>query len=360
MKSPLFKKYSGLLMICGVSCLLISVYVYHTLRNDFLPVRFLLGLLLPIGLASSLLLGSGWLWKQDLDAEAIFRVGVWTVLGSVLFAIGASLIVLYQDAHGIIMTDRVFMVANTVSGGAVGGFILGLYDSRKRQARIEATQLNQKITVLNRVLRHDIRTRGNVISGHAEILKEKLSEDHEEIEEIINQVGEIVKIGNQAKEIENVLQESTKEPETIDIVPLIETSCEALVEDYPTANISSSLPVTQSVIAHPLIESAFHNVIENAIEHNDKPTPEVSISCDPIVKNGTQYVKIQIADNGPGISANEIEVIENGYETNLNHLSGLGLWLVNWIVTNSNGTIKFESNEPEGSIVKFYFESAEN
>lgn len=360
MNLSLLKRYSGFLLLCSISCSLLFIYVNQTLENAFPSVTFLLVLLLPTGLASSLLVGAVWLWHQDVDGKSIFRIGVWALIGMTTFAIGAGLIILYQDTQGVIIANEVFMIANTASGGAVGGFIIGLYDSRRRQARIEASQLNQKITVLNRVLRHDIRTRGNIISGYAKAVNEKCPNHHEEIEDIIEQVDKIVKIGDQAKEMEDILREETQDPEVIDIVPLIKTSCAGVRQEYPTANISATLPETQLVIAHPLVKSALNNIVENAIEHNNKPTPEVRISCDTLFKNGTQYMEIQIADNGPGIPQNEIEVLESGYETELNHLSGLGLWMVNWTVTNSSGTIRFESNEPEGSIVSLQFKTAEN
>jgi len=39
-------------------------------------------------------------------------------------------------------------------------------------------------------------------------------------------------------------------------------------------------------------------------------------------------VKLCIADDGPGIGADELDVFERGEETDLAHGSGLGLWLV--------------------------------
>jgi len=358
MKDYSYKWYSGAFLLYGISGGLLFIHVNRAIRSEFTQITFLLALLLPIGLVSGLAIGTVWLCSQRKDGENILLIGGWSLIGTITFSIGAALIILYQNTMGIIMADRIFMIANTASGGAVGGFVLGLYDHRKRQAQREAMQLNQKITVLNRVLRHDIRTRANIIFGNVEILYEKLSRKPDELEKITEQVEEIVEIGNQAKEIENIIREETREPEVIDIVPLIKTSCEGVTQEYPTAKINITLPESQPVVAHPLVESALNNIVENAIEHNDKTTPEIRISCESILKNGDKYVEIRISDNGPGIPQNEIKVIENGHETDLNHLSGLGLWLVNWIVTNSNGDVQFEPNEPEGSIVCLQFKSA--
>ena len=58
-----------------------------------------------------------------------------------------------------------------------------------------------------------------------------------------------------------------------------------------------------------------------------------------------------VADNGPGIPESERRAISQGIETQLAHVSGLGLWLTKWIVDQSNGDIRFAQNDPRGTIV---------
>ena len=47
-------------------------------------------------------------------------------------------------------------------------------------------------------------------------------------------------------------------------------------------------------------------------------------------------------------------------ETPLQHGSGLGFWLVHWIVTASGGELRFEENDPRGSVVTLCLERACN
>jgi signal transduction histidine kinase len=60
---------------------------------------------------------------------------------------------------------------------------------------------------------------------------------------------------------------------------------------------------------------------------------------------------VTITDDGPGIPQQEIEVLNAESETQLEHGSGIGLWLVQWIIDRSNGTVEIESAE-DGSTVK--------
>jgi len=46
-----------------------------------------------------------------------------------------------------------------------------------------------------------------------------------------------------------------------------------------------------------------------------------------------------VIDNGPGLPDQEQKVLSEGVETPLIHGSGLGLWMVNWIVTTHDGSI---------------------
>jgi hypothetical protein len=62
-------------------------------------------------------------------------------------------------------------------------------------------------------------------------------------------------------------------------------------------------------------------------------------------------VVLRVADNGPSLPEEEIRVLERGHETVVEHTSGLGLWLANWIVTESGGEIAFESGDTGRSVV---------
>lgn len=61
-----------------------------------------------------------------------------------------------------------------------------------------------------------------------------------------------------------------------------------------------------------------------------------------------------MADNGPGIPSQEREVPLEGDEEPLKHGGGLGLWIVNWAVTRSDGSVEFDANDPRGSRVSLY------
>jgi len=111
-------------------------------------------------------------------------------------------------------------------------------------------------------------------------------------------------------------------------------------------------------MAAPKLGLAVEHVVRNAAEHNDAATPQVEITTQ-IPATDAGVVELTVADNGPGIPTDEKEVLLDGYETPLKHGSGLGLWIVNWIITRTGGRIAFERNEPRGSRVTLALPPAE-
>lgn len=343
----------GIVIILGIGIVLFGLHVTHALGEGENFRTFLFGILIPMLLAASVIVGTIWQWRQNLKGKYNRRIALWCTIGNLVLALGAVLIILYQEAEGVRMSDQLFVVVNAASVGAVSGFVVGVYDYRQRQAQAEANRLSRQLTVLNRVLRHDIRNDANVIHGRAEVLADGRIDIHEQAETIQRQAAGLAQLGEYARQVEKLLLEDDTSTERVDISKLAESVCERVQTDNPRAEFERSLDGSQFVEAHPLVESAVSNVVENAVEHCDKPTPQVTVRV--VEDPGDEYVELSVADNGPGIPEREIAILERGYETELDHMSGLGLWLVNWILTASDGGVSFEENDPQGSIVFLRF-----
>ncbi|MDY7081802.1 MAG: ATP-binding protein, partial [Halobacteria archaeon] len=107
--------------------------------------------------------------------------------------------------------------------------------------------------------------------------------------------------------------------------------------------------------ASPSIEDAVEELIENAIVHNDSDEARVKVS---VLNDGTD-TRIRVEDNASPINDDEINVLTGEHNIDpLHHGSGLGLWLVNWAVRNSNGELYFDQKDG-GNVVTVRLESAE-
>ena len=214
--------------------------------------------------------------------------------------------------------------------GVVSGHLVTLRDVTTRRQR------EQRIDVLNRLLRHNIRNEMNVVSGNADLLADSVPEDeHDRIDRITRTVDGIVDRSNKIGRVSEALE--SEQPRPVELRPLVEPVAE---ERRSAADITLSCPEGCWVEGAPSLTLAFEELLDNAIEHGgEHPTVEI----DAVVRENAVVVRIH--DDGPGIAPHERAVILAGEETPLKHGSGVGLWLVKWVVRNVGGTLSFVEDD---------------
>ena len=220
----------------------------------------------------------------------------------------------------------------------------------------EARRYEQRLQVLNRVLRHDLKNDTNVIGGYADLLRDHVDEEGDPYLDIIDRkVRTLTHLSDQAREIDVALHSDAGRTE-IDLAELVDRLCESLESSFPHATVTVTVPDSAVVSADELLESAVRNVLENAVVHNDGDDPHVEAT---VVPDGDRF-RIDVADDGPGIPPVERTVFSEARETALEHASGLGLWLVHWIVTESGGDLEIDTREPTGTVVRMWLPRADS
>jgi signal transduction histidine kinase len=100
----------------------------------------------------------------------------------------------------------------------------------------------------------------------------------------------------------------------------------------------------QSVIVDAdLMKQALLNILQNSVEATR--AGNISLKVRKLKKN----VEIRISDTGPGISEDQISKIFNLYFTTKPSGTGMGLSIVQQIVSQHNGTIRVESKVGNGT-----------
>ncbi len=225
--------------------------------------------------------------------------------------------------------------------GALSGALVSLRDVTDQRRR------EQRLDVLNRVLRHNIRNELNVVRGNVELAHEETSGDAaDRLQRAMDTIDTIVERSDKVGRLSRLFE--TDKQGTIDLAKRLETDLERTIRDHPAAEVTLSLPDSLPVVAGPSITVVFEELLTNAIVHNDGD-PHVEISVDDNASDET-FVVVTVADDGPGIDEQERRVIEAGRETPLEHSSGVGLWLANWVVERHGGELCFE-NRDDGCVV---------
>jgi len=224
------------------------------------------------------------------------------------------------------------------------------------QTRKELVQREQRLQVFNRILRHNLRNDLNVVLGRAENIGEKFPPAAKEAEVIEQKASELIEISEKAREVGKTLDREDSTKSQVDVTECVERTCEEFRQSYPEAEITTQIPESLCVFADKTLEAAISELVENAIEHNDDdPSVTVTVSN---TEEDREWIEVTVSDDGPGIPAEEREVLTEGEETALHHGSGLGLWLTNWIVGKFGGEVTFDDYHTNGGAVTLRLQRA--
>jgi len=242
-------------------------------------------------------------------------------------------------------------IASYRPDASITGIVLNSRDVTARKENY------QQAVVLNRVLRHNLRNGLNVILGYADRLTDadtpSITDNAERIRSTAEDLHDAT---TYVSDLSDIL-ESHASQHRHDVAALVRATVRSLAEDHPNVTFDCDLPGELHVSAAPKLDVALDHVIRNAVEHNDATDPRVEVVVRPPTDG--EYAEVVVADNGPGIPQQEREVLLRGEETPLKHSSGLGLWMLNWIITRSGGRIAVDENEPRGSRVTIELPTAE-
>ncbi|QZP36831.1 sensor histidine kinase [Halobaculum magnesiiphilum] len=336
-----------------------------------------------------------WVARVDLPREHHTRLAGWLVVGVIPLVVGAVVMQAYSAAVGALDSFSPAAAGGWACGGVVFGAAVGIGDVRVRMRTAEAEeataryeQLVEVLTVLNRVLRHDVRNDLTVIAGYLDRARREGGADIVEyLDGIEARAERIERLSDHARLAEDAVLGDEHVEETTDLALVAERVVAAIGRDYPEATVSfrtDADPGRAIVPGHDLLESAIHNVVENAVEHNDAtdPTVEVVVRVHPdgtlaaeradvgtaggaggpgsaggahAGDEGGGVVEVSVADDGPGFPERERTVLEEGGEDALESSSGMGLWVVHWIVDAVDGATSVDDREGGGSVVTLRF-----
>ncbi len=227
----------------------------------------------------------------------------------------------------------------------VRGTIVVLADITDQKLR------EQRLAVLNRVVRHNLRNELSVVRGFAEEIGNDGVSNDLAADRIVQASDNLITLGERAREAARLLDH---EPETraVELGSLVSDVAAELHDGATNLTVETDVPPDARVETDPdLLYRSVDHLAQNAVVHNDADDPRVVISV-VTDRDGAYPVEVTVRDNGPGIPAHEWAAIKEGKETPLEHGSGLGLWAVRWGVTRLGGELRYEPNEPRGSVVK--------
>ena len=246
---------------------------------------------------------------------------------------------------------RYFSVSASAVGDDERGRAFVLHEiTAQKQYELQIEQQRDDLETLNQVLRHDIRNDLQLITAYGDILDDECETENKQqyINMINKSANHAVELTQTARELSEVMLSDSVEEQRVTLQTILTDEVTEVQASYPSATLEFGTEIPSvTLAANDMISSVFRNLVKNAVQHNDKEVAEVIVSA----TDHEDTVTVTIADNGPGVHDSQKETVFGKGERGLDSSgTGIGLHLVNTLVSIHNGDVWIEDNEPEGAI----------
>lgn len=202
-----------------------------------------------------------------------------------------------------------------------------------------------------RRIAHEVKNPLTPITLSAQRLKRKYATQFKEpvFDECIRMIIDHVEIiRNLVNEFSSFARFPAANLQPCELPPIIEETVALYKEGHQTINfdltVVTKIPVLN--MDRQQIKRAMINLIDNAIGAI-KNTGYIHISL--TYESGTKVVRLEVADNGSGISDEQKARLFEPYFSTKKAGMGLGLTIVSSIIADHNGRIRVEDNQPSGA-----------
>ena len=237
---------------------------------------------------------------------------------------------------------------DTQSGGIEGYAVYTDITERKEYGQ-KLKEQRDNLELLNQVVRHDIRNNLQVIRGRTDLLKEYVDQSGQnQINTIQRCTRSAIELTSTARDLSETMLSTEADIEPVRLDQHLNSVINDARSEFDDAIITVENPIPNSIVSgNELLEGVFWNLVQNAVVHNDKETPQIQLS----VTVADETLTVAVADNGPGIPDNQKEEIFGKGEKGLESPgTGIGLYLVQTLVDQYGGDVWIEDNNPDGSV----------
>jgi PAS domain S-box-containing protein len=214
----------------------------------------------------------------------------------------------------------------------------------------EDRERESRLSVLDRVLRHNLRNKLMVMLAQVEQIQNHSGDDA-----VLDAAGAIERAGEELLDLAETAREfkQTVDPAeddavgTVDIGVHLAHAVEEARLEHQGVTIAAAVPTPLWATAHDSFELAMTELLELAATAGEGVAVTVDVTVDR--EDGTAAITVR--HDGTSLPDVELEALNTGVESELQHTQGLGLWFVRWTATNSGGTFDISDTGPGTEVV---------
>lgn len=228
----------------------------------------------------------------------------------------------------------------TIEGKLVG--VVGLYKdiSHLKKVEKELRDTLEKLRVVGRLTRHDVRNKLSVVTGNAYLIKKKLAGESE----ILKYLSEME---NAVRQIERIF-DFARTYELLGVEELVYMNVEQTVQEAVSlfSDLKGADVINEcrglTVLADSLLRQIFYNLIDNSLKYGEK-VKKIRIYYERI---DDKHLRLVYEDDGVGIPKKEKKMLfKEGYGKG----TGYGLYLIRKICDVYGWTIQETGKRGKGA-----------
>ncbi|GAA0548096.1 ATP-binding protein [Halorubrum ejinorense] len=252
----------------------------------------LLAFALDGGVAVGLIAAGRRIADRGLSPTEEWRVARWTGFGTAFTVAAFSATVGVRVLEGRPLVEPVFPMLVAAGVGGLGGAVAGYYAVRQAADARRARDAVRTVSLVNHLLRHDLRNDLSTIHGYADLLAADDGSDHAAV--VASKADEGLERIEAASAVADALLGDADRGRT-DLVATVRNVLSGVDGDR-SVTVETDLPETAPVAANDGVRAIVHNLVENAAEHGG---PDVTVRV--AVRLTDDGVALVVADDGPGL-----------------------------------------------------------
>ena len=246
--------------------------------------------------------------------------------------------------------EMVMMMSSTPiydsSEGVVGAVVVGQDLTNQLQVQRELIDSKERAEMFIDLLTHDINNLNAASMGYLQLLQAVNSMGTKERGWIL---GSLKALEESSRLIESIrgLQAIETGSETLAVIDLDQVLRKVIADYSPhpsrAIDIKMASRGNHCVLASPLVQEVFSNLVDNAIRHSEGAL-NIRVNVSSVFETGKEYHRVDVEDDGPGIPD---RVKENIFSRTWRGRTkgvgkGLGLFLVRRLVESLEGQVWVE------------------
>ena len=204
-----------------------------------------------------------------------------------------------------------------------------------------------------RKIAHEVKNPLTPIKLSAERLRRKFVEKAPDFEPAFESsslviIQEVERLKRLLDEFSDFARMPRPNPVVHPLRPIVDSGIALFVGTNRAVDFATDIPedLPDLLLDPEQMKLVFINLLKNAIEVMDEGGT-ITITARTLEDSGT--VRIDVADNGPGIPAEDLSRLFEPYFTRKSKGGGLGLAIVERIIADHRGSIRVELNQPRGA-----------